>query len=237
MRYLFSGLMVALIGLNAVTLAANPTAGAPAAGSSDQQIAAVLYGCCHNEIEIAKLGQSKAQSPEVKQFAEKMIREHTPGCEALKSLAGNLVAAHSGDTTEHSRPGASTATPQPRTGTTPPGPEPRFSDEIARGTGSGGSLNWVNILQQVGKECLASTKQELNSKSGTEFDQCFIGQQIGAHMKVVDELKVLKQHASAELREKLEKELQMATSHLKEAKKIAEQMKDRPSERVSRKPD
>src|SRR5262245_26983358 len=50
--------------------------GAQANSSSDQQIAAVLCGCAHNEIEIAKFAQSKAQSPEVKQFAEQMVREH-----------------------------------------------------------------------------------------------------------------------------------------------------------------
>lgn len=218
MRHLFTGLFVALFGACAATVAASPPA-----GTSDQQIAAVLYGCCHNEIEIAKLGQSKAQSPEVKQFAEKMIREHTPGCEAMKTLAGNLVAQSTGQRT---------AAPPAAAG------EPRFSDEVARGAGSPtGTLDWVGILQQVGKECLATTKQELGAKQGAEFDQCFIGQQIGAHLAVTTELKVLRQHASPELREKLDKELEMANSHLQEAKQIAELLKDRPSERVSRKPE
>jgi predicted outer membrane protein len=221
MRYLFTGSFIALIGACAATLAADPLAGTPASGTSDQQIAAVLYSCCHNEIEIAKFGQSKAQSPEVKQFAEKMIREHTAGCDAMKTLAGNLVAQS-----------------DVRTGASPPAGAPRFSDEVARGAGSPtATLNWVSILQQVGKECLATTKQELGAKQGAEFDQCFIGQQIGGHLHVIDELKVLRQHASPEMREKLDAELQMANSHLQEAKQIAEQLKDRPSERVSRKPE
>lgn len=204
---------------------------------SDQQIAAVVYGCCHNEIEIAKLGQSKAQSPEVKQFAEKMIREHTPGHEALKSLAGNMVAVHGGNA-DHARTGTTTANAPARTNAAAPAnSEPRFSDEVARGTGGSGGLNWVGILQQVSKECLASTKQELNSKQGAEFDQCFMGQQVASHMKMVDELKVLRQHATGELKGKLDEAHQMATSHLQEAKQIAEQLKDRPSERVSRKPE
>src|SRR5262245_42210366 len=59
----------------------------PAAAMSDQQIAALIYGACHNEVEVAKFAQDKLQSPEARAFAEKMIREHTPDCEAYARLA------------------------------------------------------------------------------------------------------------------------------------------------------
>ena len=106
-----------------------------------------------------------------------------------------------------------------------------------RGGAAGGQLDWVSIHQQIGEQCLASVKKELSSKQGADFDQCFMGQQIGAHMKVIDELKVLKNHASSDLKQKLEKEQQTAEQHLQLAKQIEQKLKDRPSERVSRKPD
>jgi predicted outer membrane protein len=61
---------------------------------ADQQIAACKLGGCRNEVELAKLAQEKASSPEVKAFAERMIREHTPACEKLEQVAGPLAAAH-----------------------------------------------------------------------------------------------------------------------------------------------
>jgi thymidine phosphorylase len=64
-----------------------------------------------------------------------------------------------------------------------------------------------------------------------------MGQQIGEHLKVVDALKVLRNYASPELRQTLDKELQLAQTHLQQAKQIEEQLQDRPSERVSRRPD
>src|SRR5262245_14380853 len=64
------------------------------AASADQQLAACIFMACRNEIEVAKFAQSKAHSEEVRAFAEKMIREHTPDCEAYQKLAGNLAPMH-----------------------------------------------------------------------------------------------------------------------------------------------
>jgi putative membrane protein len=209
MRNVFAGLMVVVGLFCGVTLAQNaqrdnPSA-APAqpgqASSSDQQIAACVYGACRNEIEIAKFAESKAKTDEVREFAQRMVRDHTPGCQAMQRLAGQLAA----DTPT-----------QPR---------------------AGGNLDWNNIHKQIAQQCLASTKEELSARPGINFDKCFMGQQIGEHLKVVDALKVLRNYASPELRQTLDKELQLAQTHLQQAKQIEEQLQDRPSERVSRRPD
>jgi len=226
MRNVFAGLVVVL-GLSGVAWAQNTQPGgqavqprpavqprtAVAPGQvgpqgretlADQQIATCVYGECHNEIEIAKFAESKAQSEEVREFAQRMVREHTPGCQEMQQLAGPLATDNR---------------TQPQAG------------------GASGGLDFISIKKQIGQECLKSVKQELSSKQGADFDHCFMGQQIGAHMKVVDELTVLRSHASPELRQKLEKELQMAQQHLQLAKQIEQKLKDRPSERVSRRPD
>jgi uncharacterized protein (DUF305 family) len=100
MRNVFAGLMVVVGLFCGVTLAQNaqrdnPSA-APAqpgqASSSDQQIAACVYGACRNEIEIAKFAESKAKTDEVREFAQRMVRDHTPGCQAMQRLAGQLAA-------------------------------------------------------------------------------------------------------------------------------------------------
>jgi putative membrane protein len=173
--------------------------------SADQEIAALVHGCASNEIEIAKFAESKAKSDDVREFAQMMVREHSPGAEEMKRLAGSLAS----DSGQQGRPGA-----------------------------QGGRLDWVSVHKQVGDQCVATTKKELSAKEGHEFDQCFIMQQIGAHLKTIDELKVLRNHASSELQQKLDKEMQIAQQHLEHAKKIEKSLDDdKSSERLTRRPD
>jgi len=105
------------------------------------------------------------------------------------------------------------------------------------GRTSEGGLDWISVKKQIGQQCLTSTRQELSQKSASDFDQCFMGQQIVAHMKVVDELKVLRNYASQDLQQTLDKELQTAQHHLQMAKQIEQKLKGSSSERTSRRPD
>jgi len=174
-------------------------------GSSDQQIAACVHGACNNEIEIAKWAEAKCTNDECREFAQRMVRDHTPGCQEMQRLAGDLAT--------------------------------RGQGQAGRPAASGGPLDWVSIHHQIGEQCLASVKKELGAKQGADFDKCFMGQQIGEHLKVIDSLKVLRNYASSDLQQKLDKELQGAEQHLQLAKQIEQKLKDSPSERVSRRPD
>lgn len=175
------------------------------ASNSDQEIAALVHGACRNEIEIAKLGEQKAQSQEVKDFAQKMVRDHSPGCEEMQKLAGHLASSQHGG-------------------------------EAASRQGQGGQLDWLSIHKQIADQCLTTVKTELSKKSSHDFDECFMGQQIGAHIAVVDKLKVLRNYASSDLQQKLDKELETAQHHLQMAQQIEHKLKGESSERLSRKP-
>src|SRR5262249_22052636 len=144
-----------------------------AATVSDQQIAALIFGAAHNEIEVAKFAQTRLQSEHAKQFAEKMIRDHQPGCDAMKRMAGNLVAhetaahaagyapatgaaagANAGSRTqvEGARAGE-TAAVEPAAGRVVRDGGPAGRSAVA-GTVVGGALDWVSIHQQIGAQCL-----------------------------------------------------------------------------------
>lgn len=115
-----------------------------------------------------------------------------------------------------------------------PGARPRTDVEV-RG-GAAGGLNWVAIHKQIADQCLASTKQELGQKEGAEFEKCYLGGQIMGHMKALDEIKVLRNYASPELRAELDACSQHCAEHLKEAKVLAKKLEgDAP--RVSRNPE
>ena len=234
------------------------------AAQGDQQIAALIYSGCRNHIEIATLAQERLQNPEAKQFAEKMVSDHTPGCDKMKELAGNLISARAGGEGERApvpgaaplprRPGA--VRPEGGARTEPPAGSPAAERREAReerreaareGAQGGlevevqpgdrpgvavrtgqpwvGGLNWVSIHQELADQCLATVKKELESKKEAEFDQCYMGHEVMVHLMTIDQLTVLKNHASPTLRADIDKSLQMAQGHLREARQIMEQLK------------
>jgi predicted outer membrane protein len=176
--------------------------------SADQQIAAKIHGGSHNEIELSKFAQTKLQSPEARGFAEKMVRDHTADAESYQRWAGKQ-----GDAGVRQDEVATAAAPR------------------------GGALDWNKIHEQVAQQCLASAKQELGRHQGSQFDQAYMGMQLGGHMHMQDELKVLRNYASPELQQQIDKSLQVVQGHLQEARVVMETLKDRPSERVSRRPE
>jgi predicted outer membrane protein len=179
--------------------------------AADQQIAALILGGCHNEVEISKFVQSKLQSPEAKSFAEKMVSDHTADCEAYQKWAGKQGATP----LREGEPGVSRQQPPAR----------------------GGAADWNKIHEQLAQQCLESTKQELGRHQGPGLDQAYMGMQLAAHMHMQDSLKVLRNHVSSDLQQQIDKSLQVVQGHLQEARQIKEQLKDSPSERVSRRPE
>ena len=196
-----------------------PRAGAAAQISrADQEIAAVKLAFCRSGMEIAKLAAQKAESDEVKQFAAKMLKEHTEGCANLEKWAGNLAPAQ---------------------GRTLPAPVDRAEADgrqpVAR-PAPGAALNWVMIQQQLAEQCLASAKQELAKKEGADFDKCFMFMAIGGHQQAVDADHVFKNHASPQFQGEVEECLKTASMHLAEAKEIMGKLTGE-SPRLTRKPD
>jgi hypothetical protein len=287
-------------------LPARPAAGArPAvvattqAWTADQQIAACLYNCCRNDVEISKFSLERLQSPEVRQFCEQMIAEHTAACEKLQKVAGPALAANATrldaipgegrpargegrpeareerregreeareerreegapeareerregreDAREARREDDPAAAPRPATRPARPGqaeielkvggdrPRPEIEVRLDRG-GAAGNLNWVSIHKQIADQCLATAKKEFGEKEAAELEKCYLGSQIMGHMKAIDEIKVLRNYASAEFRAELDSCSEKCAEHLKEAKVLAKKLEGEATARVSRKP-
>jgi predicted outer membrane protein len=226
-------------------------AAAPAAtvlqGTPDQQIAACLWSANRNEVELAKLAEQKAKSDSVKEFAAEMIKDHTQNADKLARIAGNLVNAGTARTPGTPREVRKPVLDDPRGAT--PAAERREGREEAREDRRAGReeareertatiaapgrqvFNWVAIHQEVADQCLQSAKKELGKKEGNEFDKCYIGMQVAAHMMMLDELKVLKNHASGQLQQDLEQSIETTENHLSEAQKIMEEIKDKPDQK------
>jgi len=73
---------------------------------------------------------------------------------------------------------------------------------------------------ELADECLANTRRELDGKSGKEFDSCFVGMNIAAHMHMITELTVFERHASPEFKPVLQRGRETAMHHLQHAKEL-----------------
>jgi predicted outer membrane protein len=216
----------------------------------DQVLVTWLLVDNENEIELSRLAVTRAQAPEVKQFAQKMIDDHTQFVQKLQQHAGKTATGM--DTTDRTgrdpragnptaggtgnqgtgnagtgNPGSGTgAVGQGNTGRDPKGEFPARTgtaqDASASRTGAAGStFDHERLLRDLGKQCLASHTKMLQEKQGAEFDRCYMTMAVGAHVKAVDMLEVFRNHASPGLRPTLDEGLRTVQMHLQHAKDLA----------------
>lgn len=248
-------------------------------GQLDKFFVSCLRSDNKGEVTIAQLAAQKATDPEVKAFAQEMVKDHTSFLANLNRFDQEAPADRpTGTTTRTERrqteaPGRRDAKPdatdrseanpdakdrrevkpdatdrsdstpraerkaerksdsatQPGARTDAPRGEARRSEisttTTVHGTADGGN-ELMQIKQEIADRCLASAQRELNAKQGKEFDKCFIGMQIGAHMHMVDTLSVFNNHASAELQQVIEEGLKTSQQHLEHAKMLAKKLDD-----------
>jgi predicted outer membrane protein len=180
-----------------------------AGGSLDSHLAQCLTIDNQHEIAVAEIAKQRAKENEVKQFADKLIQDHTQFLQQLARFTGHQPGMAGGQPGE-----ARTTERQP--GAAQPGGMAQMQ---------GGEPNFLAIKQQVSQKALELTKKELEKKEGLEFDKCFVGEQIGAHICVLATLEVFKdQQVSPDLRSVIDKGIQTTQEHLDHAKKLAENL-------------
>lgn len=177
---------------------------------TDQQLAAWLLVDNRGEIALAQLAQEKTSNSDVREFAQHLIDDHSKMVENLERFAGGRRRSRGGDNRTTGSRGAQGAMP----------------DEFAAGgqMRSAGGLNITRLKQQLGQQCLASAKRELEQKDDNEFDECFIGMQIAKHMEMIDTLKVFSHYASENLDQVIEEAEQASQEHLDHAKELIKQL-------------
>lgn len=203
---------------------------------ADGQIAAALIIDNQKEIALAELASQQAQNEQVKEFAQKMIEDHKQLVQQLQRYAESAgiprqqLTLDTGTSGERSR--QSTAqSEQDRQSAQRPQDEERTPRRAARpeleqrqrGASQGG-VDFVQLKHELANENLRSIRQDLQEKSGAEFDQCYMFGQVMAHMHMADALKVSSKHVSSELEQTLQQGLQKTKQHLEEAKQLAQQL-------------
>jgi len=194
-----------------------------------------------NEIALAKMAQQKAESSGVKEFVDKLIRDHQQFLQQLEKFGGmELKTTRAAILEGRQNPvnpnppnqpnqiqnqpnqiqNQNQAQPQPQN------PNPNLNQATVQQrfpAGAPGVIHTDKFLQikhEMADECLTSARRELEGKSGHEFEMCFLGMQIGMHMQMADQLKVLERHASPQLQSILHEGRETTERHLSKAKEL-----------------
>ena len=210
------------------------TAAAPAGDHLNQKIAVCLVLGNQEEVALAQMAKQQSQNEHVKKFAQQMIEHHQQAISKIEQAAPEVASLNlqlKGGTE-----GAAAALPSPA------GVRPASAEEPVASTAAGSAdhdQRGVQLAQAVKQECLTLTQQELGPQQGVEFDKAYIGQQVGAHIGMLAELRGSKNFATGQLQQVIAEGEQMTQKHLAEAKQIMSKLKDQqgsPSAQTSQRP-
>lgn len=225
---------------------------------ADEILATWLLIENNNEIALSQIAQQRAQDPEVKQFAQSMVEAHRQMGQGLQpfaadvgSIGSSAIDANAPKPTDSKATGTDPKAMDPKTTGTDPKPmgqDPKTTgtpqDAGAGRTSTAGTtglasmqqLDHIALLKELGRECLASSRAALEGKQGAEFDRCYVGMALGAHMKANDAMTVFQRHASSNLAIEIGKSQRMVASHLEEAKGLAKRLEgQKPAPAISEK--
>jgi putative membrane protein len=148
------------------------------------------------EVELGNLASEKAEREEVKQFAEKLVRDHQS---ANRDLQSSVSPA--GIQTQQPGGVAATSDPQGR-------PEPAASGDMAE------------IRQQI-----EQTEQRLERASGQAFDRAYLDEMVKHHEKDVQEFERAAHSDQPQVRSFAERTLPVLREHLQQARQLQQSIR------------
>jgi predicted outer membrane protein len=176
------------------------------------------------EIEISQFAQQQAQNPEVKQFAQDMVQEHQQLSQKLQPIAGMQAAA--GRTQQPlSEARQSDAQRQASDTTRLPGSAGAGQQGLTAAGRPAGQQNaalnqLAEIDRQITDRVTQAVREQLQEKSGAEFDQCYLGYQVGNHTHMLAALEVIAQESEGQLRQVAQQAQSTVREHLDHAKQL-----------------
>lgn len=207
--------------------ASQSTARSGTESNPDHMFASCVAVGNQEEVIIAEFGRKKAHSDEVKKFAETMVADHHAFLLKLKKFAPEATQPGFLDTgvkeAQAEGKGSKVVKAVAKILQTAASDDADDKKGVENAGGADVSHKGIDFLQmqrELANECLALTREKLGEKSGAEFDECFMGQQIGMHLGMKAKLTVLKRHASSELAGILADGLKTTDQHLAKAEHV-----------------
>jgi predicted outer membrane protein len=206
----------------------------------DHYITDCLINGNQEEIALARIAEQRATDPEVKKFAQEMIRVHSMFLNKLQSASGGASGSTAVQPGRDQQVGnqqpanpfggaQGTNEQQPAVGgqggdAAAPGARVTSGRSDGSHMGHDAARQFLQVEKEVHQQCLQSKTRELSQKEGAQFDRCYMNSQVGAHMKMADELTVYSRKVSSSLQTTLQEGLQTTQQHLTHAKQIAERL-------------
>jgi predicted outer membrane protein len=82
----------------------------------------------------------------------------------------------------------------------------------------------VQIDQQINQRCLQMAKDELQQKSGADFDKCYVGNAIGMHVHALAALEVIGKQTQGQLAQVAQQAQPTVQQHFDQAKQLMKQL-------------
>jgi len=206
------------------------------------------------EVELSQIALQKAENPEVKQFAQKMVQDHQKMIQQLQPLAMQGGASRSTpssvlssssesrgrSTTTEGRTsdttalpgssGASQTIPPSSTSSTIPSADATAGTTTSEtatataGMGTGAVHQLMQIDRQINERALQMARDDLQQKSGAEFDKCYVGNAITAHVHALAALEVIGRQTQGTLAQVARQAQPDVQQHLDHAKQLMKQL-------------
>lgn len=213
------------------------------ASESDENVSRMLATCVaisnQHELAMCHFALDHIENPEVKKFTEMLIQEHTECGEKLAPFApeaasmkfdGSAQAARTtspADSNIQRTSGTDDTKPQRDAARTTDAKRIEVTNAGGRGAAAPGEnakqnqQHLISIERQVAEECLSLTMKELTeAKEAGNFDQAFLGCQVGAHLGMIAKLSVYEGEVEGDLAEVFSKGKTTTEKHLAQAKKL-----------------
>ena len=196
------------------------------AEAQTEQFAAFLALANDAEIQLARFALEHTDQPQVKQFAQRMIDDHTRSLEQLRKFMPALGTPQP-VTTEGEQP-VTTEAP----GATDQRPDrTKLRERAQRHHGP-----MLKFAREACSHELELTKEMLGKLEGQDFDMGYLSQQTVVHTQMLAMLKTMQGHGSADFQQFVEESLTTVQEHRDQACKLADQLAEKEGSRSGARP-
>ncbi|MBS0208481.1 MAG: DUF4142 domain-containing protein [Planctomycetes bacterium] len=189
----------------------------------DADFAAMIAGENEGEVKLAQFALKHAQSDDVKKFAQTMIDQHTQLVNKLDQFTAHrehrAMSRNANEPVQNAAPAEAQNNANPQTNANAP-----TNTQTAVAPNPVGHHEMLGLHHEIGERCLQLTEQELSQKRGADFDRCYVGSQISAHIHAIAAMEVVRDHAQGNLRQVLDDGVHAAQQHLAMAKDLAKKL-------------
>jgi predicted outer membrane protein len=188
---------------------------------------------------INEFSLERIQNPEVKQFAQSLVKDHNdlvaklqrfvPGSLTTDAVSKRVSAIRAQLKSEKGTMPVTTEAGDSSRRTEVPAPA--VTEDQGRMSMEGKNMMQIipAMQQTMAENCVAFTEAELSQVDKDQFDKAYIGQQIYAHVDALAKLKTMETFAPASLKPIIQSASTTVQSHLDQAKNICKQLDEKKS--------